>query len=332
MADVKGPMMGSGRRTSGEIRDEIRRTRAHVDATVEAIEQKLSPGELMYEAWSLFRGGSGSSMNRIWRIARQHPLPTAVIGLGLGWMAYESAGGRERPGPRARHMAGYRGAEGWPGEVEEPGAFESARQGRVAAARSAMDKASETAGNVGASMRRTAEAAAEAGGELAGQARHMASQAAGSMRRQASELGRQASELGEQARGGFWQALEEQPLVVGAAALASGLLAGLLLPSTQREDALMGESRDALLHEARGIGQEVLEQGRQVASTATETFRQSAEAQGVDVEAATETMRGIGRDVAEGLTPETERLRSESRPDPPGMPRHEAPPPRDRAA
>jgi Protein of unknown function (DUF3618) len=292
MADIKDPMRDADDLSSREIRDNIRRTRAQMDATVDAIEDKLSPGELIQEAWGLFRGGSSSSVNRVIRIAKQHPMPAAIIGLGLGWMVYESTGGNAFGTRRARYVP-YE--EEWSPEGEVPTALESARRRAAGTARrasdaagSAMDKASgladdagEMASDLAGSVRRATETASERAGELTGQAREMAGDVAGSVRRQASELGRQASELGGQARrgmrearAGFWETLEEQPLAVGAATLAAGLLVGLLLPSTEHEDELMGKTRDSLLDEVKGLGEEALETGKQIASAATETLRQ----------------------------------------------------------
>jgi hypothetical protein len=294
MAESKDPMRDTDDLSSREIRDNIRRTRAQMDATVDAIEEKLSPGELIHEAWSLFRGGSSSSVNRVWRIAKQHPMPTAIIGLGLGWMVYESTGGNAVGTRRARYV---RYEDEWSPEGEVPTALESARRRasgagrRVSAAGSAMASglmgdASEMASDAAGSVRRATETAGDKASELAGQAREMASDVAGSVRRQASDLGRQASELGDQARRtvreartGFWDTIEEQPLVVGAATLAAGLLVGLLLPSTGQEDELMGKTRDSLLDEVKELGQEALETGKQIASAATETVRQGVETQ-----------------------------------------------------
>ena len=294
MAEVKDRLAAAHPPTSREIRDSIRRTRADMDTTVTAIEEKLSPGELAQEAWNLFRGGSSSSVNRILRIAKQYPMPAAIIGLGLGWMVYESSGGDDgRPASYGGHYSQY---------AQGPTALDSARQG-------ARDVASDVAGSV----RRATEAAGETAGDVVGHARDMASDVADSVRNQASELSRQASELGDQARQGvrqartgFWDTLEEQPLVVGAATLAAGLLVGLLLPSTPREDELMGKARDSLIEEVKGLGHEALEKGKQVATAAAETLKQGAEAHGLaDV---ADKVRAVGRDVLETVKTEAENL------------------------
>jgi hypothetical protein len=62
-------------RSSEEIRSEIERTRADLDATFAALDSKLKPGALGREAAGKLR-----------RVARKHPLPTAAIGLGVGWL------------------------------------------------------------------------------------------------------------------------------------------------------------------------------------------------------------------------------------------------------
>jgi hypothetical protein len=283
MAEVKDPMIEEADPSSRAIRDSIRRTRAQMDATVEAIEEKLSPGELAHEAWSLLRGGSGSSVNRIWRIARQHPMPAAIISVGLGWMVYESARADDGEAS-ARYARRPPGGEPEARTADEPGVGQSA---------------------AGSALHRT--------GELAGQARDVASGVAGSVREQASELGHQASELGsetrrsmQRARAGFRDTLQDQPLVVGAAVLAAGVLAGLLLPSTPIEDEVMGTTRDSLIDEVRGLGQDVLEKGKQVATAAADSARQG-EGQGPSGEAIADKARSVGRDAVEAVPSETQQ-------------------------
>jgi hypothetical protein len=310
MAQIKDRMNGE-EPTSREIRDNIGRTRAQMDATVDAIEEKLSPGELVHEAWGLFRGGSSSSVSRVLKIARQYPMPAALISLGLGWMAYESTGGSSRETGGGRRRARYADDAAWISDGDELGAFESARPGRAAtsrrAAESAMDSATDLAARAGQKV-----------GEVAGSARDMAGDVADSVRRQTSELGREASELGQRARRGmsqtrtgFWDTLEDQPLVIGAATLAAGLLVGLLLPSTPQEDELMGKTRDSLLEEFKGLGHEVLQKGQHVAAAATETLKQSAEARGLGADTVVEQVRGVGREVVDTVRRETENAARE---------------------
>jgi ElaB/YqjD/DUF883 family membrane-anchored ribosome-binding protein len=68
----------------------------------------------------------------------------------------------------------------------------------------------------------------------------------------------------------FKATMDENPLAVGATALAVGALVGLALPSTPTEDRWMGERRDELLEEAKeSIQQQAEETVRKVKDVAT---------------------------------------------------------------
>ena len=82
---------GSGRNSS-EIRSEIDRTRSDMDETFAALDAKLTPKEIGLELWNLFKGGSSTGASKLWQVAREHPMPAAVVGLGLGWLLVESSG------------------------------------------------------------------------------------------------------------------------------------------------------------------------------------------------------------------------------------------------
>jgi hypothetical protein len=69
----------------------------------------------------------------------------------------------------------------------------------------------------------------------------------------------------------------DRPLAAGAATLALGLLAGLALPATHREDEWMGERRDEVLAEVKQAGRDTLEKGRELARDAVDHVRQEVE-------------------------------------------------------
>ena len=101
--------------------------------------------------------------------------------------------------------------------------------------------------------------------------------------------------------GGLGAAIEERPLAVGAAALAIGLLAGVALPATRREDQLLGDARDDLLDSAREAGRDALEQGKEVARSAVERVKESVREQELAPEQLVEKARLVTRDAAETL-------------------------------
>ena len=83
----------------GRIERELAATRARLDGTIDALQQKLSPGELMSQAVTYFKEGSGMDLSHnLGRSLRDNPVPVALIGLGLGWLVV--AGSRR---PEAAH-------------------------------------------------------------------------------------------------------------------------------------------------------------------------------------------------------------------------------------
>lgn len=71
----------------------------------------------------------------------------------------------------------------------------------------------------------------------------------------------------------YQETLQTNPLALGAAAIATGLAIGLMLPSTRRENELMGEVRDSMLDQARQIAREA----QQAATRTLETAKDVAQ-------------------------------------------------------
>lgn len=94
---------------------------------------------------------------------------------------------------------------------------------------------------------------------------------------------------------------EERPLAVAAAAMALGLLAGLTLPSTRREDELLGERRDDLVESAREAGREALEQSRLAAHGAGQRMRASLREQELTPDQLADKVRQVARDAVSSV-------------------------------
>jgi hypothetical protein len=362
---------------SQQVRANIDLTRQAMDRTIDAIEGKLTPGQLLLEGLSLLRSGGTSGANKLVELAREHPVPAAVIGVGVGMMIREASQKKEGAGGRAGYRAGYGyGAPtggyaeaggyayaepGSTGYEETPGyrygggrdagavshaasaarekVSEAAHQAREAVSDSVHEAretvagvahtAKDTVAGAAHSAKETVAGAASTARETVGEAAHVAREkvagAVGTARETAREaVGRveeRAARLRERAhvqvrdaKIGFWQTLDQEPLMVGAAAVAVGLVAGLLIPSTRREDEMLGERRDEVVGRAQEKGREVLEKGKQVAQTAVQTLKTEAEQQGLTPSAIAEKAKAIGRDTVErakeeakkeGLVPET---------------------------
>ncbi len=73
------------------IRRDIRETRGDMDRTVDELLDRFSVGGLVDEAWRRMRQGGGAGGMDVGGMLRDHPVPIALVGLGLGWLAVEQA-------------------------------------------------------------------------------------------------------------------------------------------------------------------------------------------------------------------------------------------------
>lgn len=304
---------------SRQIRNEIEETRREMDRNLDALESRLTPSQLAMEAWGLFRGGSSAGASRLLKIAKQHPGPAAVIGVGLAWMLSENSKSNDkreyayRPGYAGAYgysdRRGYAGTAGYgygpearfgndydneyQGEGRLSSAMHSARDtvsGAAGTARHAVAGAASTTKHAVTDAASTAKdavtGAAHTAADAVSDAKERLVDATGAARERARYQAYQA-------RVGFWETMEESPLAMGAAALAIGVVAGLMIPSTRKEDEMMGETRDRLMDRAREVGEEALEKGKHVATAAVETLKEEAERQDLTPEKLAEKVRHV---------------------------------------
>ena len=283
-------------RDSKAIRSDIDRTRANMDETFAALDAKLTPSQLLLEGWNLFRGGSTAGAGKLWRVAKEHPMPAAVIGLGLGWLLVESSRNEEKSqqGFRGDYgygrgtyggsygsarttgyaTGGYAGTTGYEGTDYD----ESESGGRLSAVK---DKVMDVAGSAKDAVSGAGHKVGDKVGDAAGWTKDHALDLGHRAKDQAYALRGKAKTQTRRARIGFWQTMEENPLMIGAATLALGVIAGLAIPSTRKEDELMGETRDRLVDEVKEAGHDVMEKGKHVAEAVVDKVKDEAQSQGL---------------------------------------------------
>lgn len=279
--------------------------------TVDALERRLSPARLKHEAKSTVHETIDEVRYRLnpQRLAEQagrsmldtvkdHPIPSLLAGLSLGYLlmkAGDHSSHRDYDYDGRRRYAGrpYRGdfndveAYGvypereygrapdryarYGRDVYEPDAYERDLYERdfyegdidydEGDGRSMKEKASDTVSNL-----------KEQAGDLADQAGHLAGQA----QHQAASLGRQVRYRARRAENDLEDFLYENPLAAGAVAIGVGALIGGLLPSTRREDELMGDARDEVVHRAANVAQKTLDRAKQVADEVGDEAKDAA--------------------------------------------------------
>ena len=245
-------------RRTEQIEDDIARKRAEVSSTIDAIQEKLTPGQMMDQAIHYLRdSGAGDFGANLGRQVRDNPLPVALIGVGVAWLAM---GGRTR-GHDA--PAWTTGRDAWsddaaPGDLDEPGLGARVAQAGSSAGERVRDTVSGTASRV----RETVSGAARRARDLASGAGERIGGLREDVRARAGSL-QDTTRMGvDRVRARTTRMIDEQPLVLGAIGVAIGAAIGAALPATRREDEMMGGTRDGLIEGAGDVAGQAATTGR----------------------------------------------------------------------
>jgi uncharacterized protein YjbJ (UPF0337 family) len=269
-----------------------------MDETFAALDAKLTPSQIGLELWHLFKGGSSAGASKLWRIAREHPMPAAVVGLGLGWLLVESSRHEDRRAADYRsYRAGYAGDYGY-GRSPYAGTdydygYDESEEGHLSAAK---DKVKDVAGSAKDAVEGAVGTAREKVGDAADWTKEHALDLGHRAKGQAQALKGKAKYQARRAKTGLWQTLEENPLIVGAATLALGVIAGLAIPETEKENELMGETRDRLVEEVKEAGQQTLEKGKHVAEAVADKVKDEVKSAGLTPEGVAEKVKSVARE------------------------------------
>jgi hypothetical protein len=254
-----------GNRSAAEIERDVERTRARLTGTVEELKERVSPGQVAEQAMDWLRGSGGREfLGNLGTSVRDNPMPVLLVAAGIGWLALAGGRGAASPSRGGQSWAGgsYPGesyaGEGYPAETY---AGTHPLQGLHGDGNG--PSVTERAGAALGGVRDTAEEALHA---ATGTARSLAEGASDTARRamhRAGEAWESASRSGRRTGAGLSEAFERQPLLLGAFGLALGAAVGALLPSSEAEDRLMGETRDELAERAGALATEAYHDTRE---------------------------------------------------------------------
>jgi len=114
--------------------------------------------------------------------------------------------------------------------------------------------------------------------------------------------GEQMRDGARQVKHGAKQAVsvaQGNPIGLGLGAVAVGILVGMMLPSTAVEDERLGELSDQVKSQARDVGHEALEHGKQVAQEAAQSASEAVQEKGQE----------HGQELADSLRQSVEEVR-----------------------
>jgi ElaB/YqjD/DUF883 family membrane-anchored ribosome-binding protein len=277
-----------GSRTA-EIEREIEYTRAKMTREIDEISERLRPANLARETVETVRHEARRTTANLADMMRENSLALAAVGLGATWWFVQ----RERGGPVSgdrMHRYAYTAPDRWSGEYDRSGGGFRRRIGdKVAGAREAVSSAASSAAS---GVAERTSSVKERAGEAAERVQERVQELSSSARERASEFGVRAREQSRRAKTGVEHTLEENPLLLVAGAAILGLAVGLLLPSTHKEDEVLGPARDRLADRAG----EKFDRAKEVA---TEAAREVKDTVRTEVRERGPELKSVVQDAAE---------------------------------
>jgi hypothetical protein len=246
--------------TVGKVTDMMNSASESASGLVDRIKENPLPAALIgLGAWWLYgrkengrsrphRGKEPASLHEyrqsggsdIVRTLKDHPVPAALAGLGLGWWLLD----RQRPSADRWYGSQEYGTPGY----GEPASIYGGGGGRASLGHMAHDAKEAVAG-------------------LADRAKEGVSDLTDRTKESVSELTDRAQdrvgELTDRAQTEFDRLLRDNPLALAVVALAVGAAIALAVPETRAEQEMMGETRDRLVSTAREAADEAVEKVQQ---------------------------------------------------------------------
>lgn len=84
-------------KSAAQLQREVELQRTRVESTIDQIQERLSPGQLIDEMLAYTKGGSGEFVSSLQRSVTSNPLPVALIGASLFWLMAKPAGEQSIP-------------------------------------------------------------------------------------------------------------------------------------------------------------------------------------------------------------------------------------------
>jgi ElaB/YqjD/DUF883 family membrane-anchored ribosome-binding protein len=297
-----------------EIRAEIDTTRAELTQTLNAIQEKLSPERIKQQATDQVRAATVGRVETMaddakWKVKgvgedvfetiKRNPAPALLTAVGLGWLFMESRNRQSRQmiDRRSRDRYYYAGETmgrgGYDYGYDEygrraymGGQFDDQRGRLQQTGQNVRERAGEVVGGATSKVQDAASTAAgkvqdvasTAGSKVQSAASDVAdtaSSAVESVRYGAHQVAQEAQYRAERVGSRFGEIMEDNPLLIGAAAAALGAVIGFAFPSSEKENQIFGEKRDQLMDRAQEVVGEKVQQVQQVAQEVAEVTKET---------------------------------------------------------
>jgi hypothetical protein len=74
-----------------DLEREVAANRERIDRTIDAIHQKLTPGQLVDEGLNYLKRDTSGLLGSLGETIKANPIPTALVGVGLLWLLLASS-------------------------------------------------------------------------------------------------------------------------------------------------------------------------------------------------------------------------------------------------
>ncbi len=300
----------------GQIERDLDATRSRLGSHLSELQNRLSPGQVLDDLMSYFRGSEGAAFGQnLLGNVRANPMPAAITGIGLAWlMASNPRGGaaaaRLDSGIQLSHYGRddhtatvTRVREAEQGVARHADEADHAYGTRLDAARGQAlglaQHAQESTASFGQRVRHALAAAQRAVTETSHDLRDQAGNAIGAATGAIGSVGAatqnaaqgavgyaggslsQGGQAAGQMGGNMVAALAESPVLLGALGLAAGALLGALIPQSDQEEAALGGIAGQARDTATSLAKQGLESGKHVAQAVADKTRESAHGHGL---------------------------------------------------
>lgn len=233
MNDPRSTIEAEARKDPDRLEREIDRQRDHIGGLIGALEDKVSPHEVFDRVVAYGKDNGGEIARNLGTVVKANPVPALLAATGLLWL-YAS---RNEPAPGHHRASRYR-TDHHGGDGHQAGEGLKARASKL--------------GEEAAHLRDSASGKWHEATDRMGEGVHNARD---SVRHRA-----------EAARGSLEHMLEDNPMAVGAIALAAGAMLGAALPTSEPERRMLSP-----------VGEKLSDKAREAADLARETAREGLE-------------------------------------------------------
>lgn len=292
-------------KSSADIQREIDADRRRIEDRIGAIQERMSPGQLVDEVLAYAKGsGGGEFVSNLGKALKANPLPVALMGVSLAWLMAKQGNTflAATSDARSLHEDPLYPARGTVRRIGPPEEIDGTRYTRFSDEagqqfKALTDDVGNRAGNfvdmtgkayrgfVDSAGKQITEIADEAGALLdastgwasetwqqfkdtASNIGQKASNATSTVSSSASTTGSKLVNQSTRLNDAILKHFRDQPLVGGALAFAAGAAIGAALPHTEQEDEALGDVADAVKANIASHASDAVDKGKDIVSDA----------------------------------------------------------------